>query len=147
MEEELEHLQQLLVWLFVQRLKNIPFKLVIDGSCDPTHGNQQLSVFNGFYGTTCCYPLFLFIGEFPVGAILRDGNAGPADGTVLALKRIVKILKQAFPKVRLEVRIDAGFDEPKIYEYCENGTSLTSGPCSTGSTQKVSRLRRFRSRA
>lgn len=120
-EEELNKLQELLVWLFVQQLKKIPFKLVIDidGTCDPTHGKQQLSVFNGFYGTTCFYPLFLFIGEFPVGAILRAGNAGPAEGTVLALQRIVKILRKAFPKVQLELRADAGFDEPKIYEYCE----------------------------
>ena len=67
--EELEKLQELLVYVFVQQLKKVLFKSVIDidGTCDPTHGNQQLSVFNGFYGTTCFYPLFLFIGEFPVG--------------------------------------------------------------------------------
>lgn len=120
-QEELDRLQELLVSLFVQQVKRIPHRLVIDidGTCDPTHGNQQLSVFNGFYGTTCFYPLFLFIGEFPVGAILRAGNAGPAAGTIPALKRIVKILRKAFPKTFLEVRCDAGFDEPDIYEYCE----------------------------
>jgi Transposase DDE domain group 1 len=120
-EEELERLQQLLVWLFVQRQTAKPFKLVIDidGTCDPTHGAQQLSFFNGFYGTSCFYPLFLFIGDFPIGAILRAGIAGPAEGTVEALKRVVKILREAFPKVQLELRADAGFDEPDIYEYCE----------------------------
>ena len=119
--EELEKLQQLLVWLFVQQQKKVPFKLLIDidGTCDPTHGNQQLSFFHGLYDTTCFYPLFVFIGDFPVGAILRAGNAGPAEGTIEALKRIVKILRQAFPKVQIELRADAGFDEPDIYEYCE----------------------------
>jgi hypothetical protein len=105
----------------VQQQKQVPFKLTIDidGTCDPVHGNQQLSVFHGFYGMTCFYPLFVFIGDFPVGAILRAGNAGPAEGTIEAIKRIVKILRQAFPRVLIELRADAGFDEPEIYEYCE----------------------------
>ena len=53
-DEELEKLQQILVWLFVQRQTAKPFKLVIDidGTCDPTHGGQQLSFINGFYGST-----------------------------------------------------------------------------------------------
>lgn len=119
--EELERLQQMLVYLFVQQQKKVPFKLTIDidGTCDPVHGNQQLSVFHGFYDMTCFYPLFVFIDDFPVGAILRAGNAGPAEGTVEAIKRIVKILRQAFPRVLIELRADAGFDEPVIYEYCE----------------------------
>jgi hypothetical protein len=119
--EEVERLMQMLVYLFVQQQTKIPFKLTIDidGTCDPVHGNQQLSIFHGFYGMTCFYPLFVFIDDFPVGAILRAGNAGPAEGTIEAIKRIVKILRQAFPKVLIELRADAGFDEPDIYEYCE----------------------------
>jgi hypothetical protein len=119
--EELERLQQLLVYLFVQQQKAKPYKFIIDidGTCDPVHGNQQLTFFHGFYGMTCFYPLFLFIGNFPVGAILRPGNAGPAMGTIDALKRVVKILRQAFPQVLVELRADAGFADPQIYEYCE----------------------------
>jgi hypothetical protein len=118
---EIERLQELLVKLFVQQRKSRPFKLTIDidGTCDPVHGNQQLSFFHGFYGMTCFYPLFLFIDDFPVSAILRAGNAGPAEGTIEALKRVVKILRLAYPKVALELRADAGFAVPEIYEYCE----------------------------
>ncbi len=129
-EKELEQLQQLLVWLFVQRQGKIPYKVIIDvdGTCDPVHGNQQLSFYHGFYDTTCFYPLFLFIGDFPVGAILRAGNAGSAEGTIEALKRIVKILRQAFPKILIDLRADAGFAVPEIYEYCErNGIEYYIG--------------------
>jgi hypothetical protein len=71
------------------------------------------------FATTWFIGRTLFIGDFPVGAILRAGNAGPAAGTIEALKRIVKILRQAYPRVQIELRADAGFSEPDIYEYCE----------------------------
>lgn len=118
---ELEQLQELLVYLYVQQQKRIPNQIIldIDGACDVAHGHQQLSFFNGFYEENCFIPLFVFVGTFPVGAILRSGKAGPAEGTVEALKRIVKILRKFYPKTRIELRADAGFDEPVIYEYCE----------------------------
>jgi hypothetical protein len=94
-----------------------------------TATSNFLSFFHGFYDTTCFYPLFLFIGDFPVGAILRAGNAGAAAGTIDAFKRIVKILKKAFPRVAVELRADAGFSEPEIYEYCErNKITYYIGP-------------------
>jgi hypothetical protein len=120
-QRELEQLQELLVHLYVQQQTKIPYRIVldIDGACDVAHGQQQLSFYNGFYQANCFIPLFVFIGTFPVGAILRSGLAGPAEGTIDALKRIVKILRKAFPKVLIELRADAGFSEPDIYEYCE----------------------------
>ncbi len=33
----------------------------MDSSVSPTHGEQQMSVWNGHYACTCYHPLFLFI--------------------------------------------------------------------------------------
>jgi hypothetical protein len=120
-EEELERLQQLLVHLYLQRLPKIPNKIVldIDGFSDEVHGQQRLSFYNGFYQMSCYIPLLIVADTFPLAAILRSGKAGPAEGTVEALKRIVKILRKEYPQIKIELRADAGFDEPDIYEYCE----------------------------
>jgi Transposase DDE domain group 1 len=120
-EGELERLQQLLVHLYIQRLSKTPDKIVldIDGFSDEVHGQQKLSFYNGFYQMSCYIPLLIVAGTFPLAAILRSGKAGPAEGTVEALKRIVKILRKENPRIKIELRADAGFDEPDIYEYCE----------------------------
>jgi len=125
-QEELDKLQELLVYLFIHHQTRVPYHITldIDGTCDETHGNQQLSFYNGYYQTSCFIPLFVFVGSFPVAAILRSGKAGPAEGTVEVLTRIVRILRKAYPKTRIYLRADAGFDEPAIYEYCER-TNIT----------------------
>ncbi len=37
------------------------------------------------------------------------------------LKRIVGRLREAWPEVEIEIRADAGFAVPEVYEYCEQG--------------------------
>src|SRR5262245_15868594 len=55
--------------------------LDMDSSVSPTHGEQEMSVWNGHYGCTCYHPLFVFnqFGDLERSA-LRPGNAHSADG-------------------------------------------------------------------
>jgi hypothetical protein len=120
-EQELKFLQELLVHVFIQQHKKAPLRLVLDmdTTCDEVHGYQQLSFYNGFYKTYCYTPLFIFCGSFPLAAMLRPGNAAPAEGAVRALKPVVRLLREAWPDVIIDLRADAGFATPELYEFCE----------------------------
>jgi hypothetical protein len=64
--------------------------LDMDSSVSPTHGDQELSPWNGHYECACYHPLFLFnqFGDLERCA-LRPGNAHSADGWEGVLKPVV----------------------------------------------------------
>jgi Transposase DDE domain group 1 len=64
--------------------------LDMDSSVSPTHGEQEMSLWNGHYGCTCYHPLFLFnqFGDMERCA-LRAGNVHSADGWENVLKPVV----------------------------------------------------------
>jgi hypothetical protein len=81
-EVALKSLQKLLVHTYIRRFKKAPqvIKLAMDTTCDKVYGYQQLSFYNGFYEEYCFTPLFIFDDDgFPLAALLRHGNAGPAE--------------------------------------------------------------------
>lgn len=126
-ETSLDALQSLFVHVFVKTRKKAPAKLrlYMDTTEDVVHGYQQLSFFNGFYGNYCYTPLFVFSDcGFILGSYLRAGNASPAESSVQAIKRIVRDIRRAWPKTKIELACDAGFAVPELYEYCEqNGVT------------------------
>src|SRR5712691_5741881 len=95
--------------------------LDIDSTDDPTHGQQQLSFFNGAYDQHMYHPLLIF--ERYTGCLLaarlRAGNASSHARIVPLLLRLVPRLQAAFPGVRIQLRGDAGFALPLLYEFCE----------------------------
>ena len=58
---------------------------------DPTHGNQQLSMFNGYYGQFMYNELFFHDGETGqiILPVLRPGNSHSNKWYVSILKRIL----------------------------------------------------------
>jgi hypothetical protein len=101
-----------------------PRKVIVldmDATDDPTHGQQQLSMFHGYYDQYMLHPLLIFDGltGFPVASVLRAGNAHAAKGAAAILKRIIRRLKKAYPKATILVRADAGFAVPAIYRLLE----------------------------
>jgi hypothetical protein len=95
--------------------------LDVDSTDDPTHGQQQLSFFNGGYGQHMYHPLLIF--ERHTGCLLaarlRPGTASSHARIVPLLLRLVPRLQQEFPGVRIQLRADAGFALPLLYEFCE----------------------------
>ncbi len=67
------------------------------------------------------HPLLVFDGDTNqlVTAVLRPGNTHASRGAVAILRRIVDKLRQEWPAVEIELRADAGFAVPEVYEYCE----------------------------
>jgi Transposase DDE domain group 1 len=95
--------------------------LDIDSTDDPTHGQQQLSFFNGAYNQHMYHPMLVF--ERHTGCLLaarlRPGNASSHARIVPMLLRLVPRLQAAFPGVKIKLRGDAGFALPLLYEFCE----------------------------
>jgi len=124
-DASLAALQGLLIHTWIRRMKSKGkrpkrIRLSMDTTCDPVHGYQQLTFYNGFYGTACYTPFFIFTEDgFPLAAVLRAGNASPAEGCVRNLRRVISEIKRAFWNVRIELTADAGFAVPELYEFCE----------------------------
>ncbi len=92
--------------------------LDIDGTDDPTHGSQQLSMFHGFYDQHMFHPLVMFDGESGqlISALLRGGNAHASRGAATMLKRIVRAIKQRCPNAAVVVRGDSAFAMPGLMD-------------------------------
>jgi len=85
--------------------------LDVDSTDDPTHGAQQLSMFNGHYGEPVYHPLVVF--ERHTGCLLdvrlRRGNCISYNRVLGRLRRLLRRLRRAFPEVAIRLRADAGF--------------------------------------
>jgi hypothetical protein len=99
----------------------------LDPTADPTHGQQQLSFFNGHYDTHCYLPLLGFLSfndeaeQYLVTALLRPGNASEKHGVVVGLlKRLVGLVRAAFPKAIIKLRLDGGFTGPLMLAYLDS---------------------------
>lgn len=92
----------------------------LDPTEDPTHGQQQLTFFNGHYDEHCYLPLlgFLTIDQDPqhylFAARLRSGRAPATQNGRTILVRVVKGLRDAFPRATIRVRLDGGFSGPRL---------------------------------
>ena len=109
--------------LFI-RTRREPRRFVIldvDPSDDPTHGQQVLSFFHGYYDQHQYFPLFVFDGAsgFPLAAWLRPGTVAAACGAVDVLRGLVRALRAAWPDVLILIRGDSGVATPEVYEFCE----------------------------
>ncbi len=95
--------------------------LDLDGTDDPTHGEQEASAYHGYYRQHMYHPLLVFDGDTGqlVTALLRPGTAHAGHGAKAVLKRIVMRLRARWPNVAIEVRADSGFARPEVYAYCE----------------------------
>jgi Transposase DDE domain group 1 len=97
----------------------------VDSTVDPTHGNQQLTFFSGYYGTWCYHPLLAFLSvdgdpqQYLFHARLRPGNCRDPRGLVPMLRRTIAAVRQKFGKVKIRVRVDAGFYRPHLLDVLE----------------------------
>jgi hypothetical protein len=121
--QRLKILNDYLPELFIRTRRRPPASVIIDldPSDDPTHGQQVLSFFHGYYDQHQYFPLFASDGDtgFPLAAWLRPGSVHASCGVVQTLHTLVTHLRAAWPDVVILVRGDSGLAVPALYEYCE----------------------------
>ena len=96
--------------------------LDLDGTDDPVHGQQEREGYHGYFRQHMYHPLLLFDGDTDqlITAILRPGTVHASYGVVAILKRLVRLIRQRWPGVTIELRADSGFAIPALYDYCED---------------------------
>jgi hypothetical protein len=127
-----EALADLVIRRHRQRLRGKARRITIDldPTDDPTHGQQQLALFNGYYDSWCYLPVLGFVSfndeveQYLFTAVLRPGNAPAKLGAVGILRRVIDRLREAFPGVRLFVRLDGGFACPEVLDFLDEQPRL-----------------------
>jgi hypothetical protein len=95
--------------------------LDVDGTDDPTHGDQQLSFFHGFYDHHMFHPLLVFdaLSGQLITALLRPGRAHAAKGAISILTRLIRAIRRRCPRAQILVRGDSAFAMPKLLDRLE----------------------------
>jgi len=116
-------LQDTLLDQFIASFQKPPRQLTldIDPFDDPTHGQQQLTFFHGYYDQYQYLPRAITCAEndLVLAVCLLHGTAHPALGAQDDIEYVVRRLRQTWPGVRIHLRGDSGFGVPAMYELCE----------------------------
>jgi len=93
--------------------------LDLDATDDPLHGGQEGRFFHGYYRHYCYLPLYVFAGDYLLGACLRPSDIDGAKGSLAELRRIVGAIRRRWPDKRIIVRADSGFCRDWLMRWCE----------------------------
>ena len=93
----------------------------IDATDDPTHGAQQLSMYNGYYRQFMYNELLFHDGETGqiIVPVLRPGNSHSNKWYVSILKRVVEAIRKEYPGMTIIIRADSGFSNAPFYKLAE----------------------------
>jgi len=121
--EDLEDLSEFLVDYYIKTHRKVPRRLVLyaDGTAVETHGMQQGAVRRGGkYKMEMLFPLLVFDETgWLLAAELREGDKGEAPSGTAIIKKLVQRLQEAWPHVKIGLRLDAGFPCPDLFNWCE----------------------------
>jgi len=117
------HLRDLLLDQFIASFKEPPRHLTldIDPFDDPTHGQQQLTFFHGYYEQYQYLPRVITCAENDLVLVvcLLHGTAHAALGAQDDLQYVLRRLRAVWPDVHIHLRGDSGFGTPAMYAACE----------------------------
>ena len=120
---DIYRIAKVMIKQFIASYEEPPEALIldIDDTDDPTHGAQQLSMFNGYYDEYCYQPLFIYDGVSGklIASILRPGKRPCGREICAIIKRVVKLIRTAWPNVGILLRGDSHFATPEIYAWCD----------------------------
>ena len=120
---ELYRLAKAFVDHFVASYDSPPEWIILDfdDTEDKTYGNQQLTLFNGYYGDTCYLPLHIYeaaSGKL-VTSILKPGQRATGKQMLSIVKRIIGHLRRVWPDTTIVFRGDSHFSYPEVMGWIE----------------------------
>jgi len=116
-----EALDALLVDIFLEAHRKAPRQIVLDLDVTdtPLYGQQEDRFFHGYYNEYCYLPLYIFCGDHLLCARQRASNQDASAGSREEVARIVKQIRQRWPRVRIILRADSGFCREELMGWCE----------------------------
>jgi hypothetical protein len=122
---DMQKAEMLFTELFLQKPGPEPKELILDldATDDPLHGNQEGRFYHGYYHCYCYLPLYITCGESLLWEQLRPSNIDASKGSVAALEKIVSLLRNKWPDVRIIIRADSGFCRERIMAWCEDSAN------------------------
>ncbi|MBK9141572.1 MAG: transposase [Candidatus Melainabacteria bacterium] len=130
--KELYKLSKWLVDYHIQCHPKAPKKLYLDfdGSASETFGVQLNAFYRGGpYQKNMYFPLFVFDQNgWLLVAALRPGDQGEVELAFPVLKRLVKRLREAWPRTQIIVRADGAYTSNELYKWMDdNGVKYVLG--------------------
>ena len=120
---DLYRIAEVFLDIFIESYEKPPEAIIldIDDTDDPTHGHQQLALFNAFHNNYCYMPIHIYEGKSGklITTVLRPGKRPTGEQIVSILKRVVKRIKEAWPQVGILLRGDSYYSCPAVYEFCD----------------------------
>ncbi len=122
-QKTLVRLSRLQVDFFTYSYKKAPEAIILDfdDTEDQTYGRQQLSLFNGYYGSNCYQPMHIYEGKSGklIATILRSGKRPTNKEIAKMIRRIVRIIRKRWPNVNILYRGDSHYCGPKVLDICK----------------------------
>jgi hypothetical protein len=113
---------------FIDSYKKEPGLIILD--CDDTnnncHGDQQLAIFNNYYGEYCYMPLHIYEGLSGklITTILKPGRRSKNVDVFAVLKRIVDHLRQQWKNTIIILRGDSHFCSHQFMDWSTDQQNL-----------------------
>ena len=120
---ELRALLGVMVDLYCASYRTAPkaVTLDIDDTVDVVYGKQQLSFFNAHDDAYCFKPIHVYdtAQSRPVLVLLRPGKVPSGREVRAVLYRLIKRIRNHWPKTAITIRGDAHYGRPEVMEWCE----------------------------
>lgn len=120
---ELYKMGKALVDNFIDSYHNAPDFIILD--CDDTsaltYGQQELALFNTYYGDSCYMPLHIYEGITGklVAAILKPGRRSKSINVFSLMKKLIVYLRKHWPNTLILLRGDGHFCSKEFMDWTE----------------------------
>jgi len=120
--KDIYRMSRAMVDQFIASYAKAPKLIVLDmdHTSDRTFGQQEFSFYNHHYRSYCYLPLTIFEGSSGklVSAILRPGKRPTGKENAMIMKRIIRHIRQAWPRTHIILRGDGHFSNPELMQLC-----------------------------
>ena len=121
---ELYQMAKVFVDNFIASYTDSPEFIILD--CDDTsalvYGQQELALFNTYYGDHCFMPLHIYEGMSGklVTTILKPGRRSKSVNVFAIMKRLINYLHKHWPDTLIILRGDGHFCSKEFMDWCHN---------------------------
>jgi Transposase DDE domain group 1 len=114
-------IEQLLLEMSVRCLPKHAREIVLDldGMGHLLHGLQEGRHFSAYYDGYCYQPLYVVCGAIPLWTQLRTGDCDAKEDVLVALKKIIPVIRKRCRQARILIRGDSGFCREGLMALCE----------------------------